>query len=293
MSTLMIGDARLDRVADLERFDLALTTLFPDADPASLLADRHWLEPRFMQNDAIALSMHSLVLRIHGRVILIDTCVGEHKPRPNQPPWHARANTSYLSRLACIGLQPDDVDMVLCTHLHADHVGWNTKLLDGRWVPTFPRARYIIGRGELTHWQAETLRNPTVNHGSYTDSVLPVLEAGRVDLVDADDALLDGVTIRALPGHAPGQIGLAIESRGERGLLCGDAIHHPVQLVRPDWCSKFCFNAAQAHATRSEMLDDAAERGTWLAPAHFMGLTALRIRKTGDSFRPRDHDAPM
>ncbi len=287
----MIGDARLDRVVDMERFVLPLATLFPAAEAAALEADRHWLEPAFMRGDEIALSMHSVVLRVDGKVILVDTCVGEHKPRPRQVPWNDRSHTSYLARLATLGLAPEDVDIVFCTHLHADHVGWNTRLVDGRWVPTFPRARYLLGRGELAYWQSQVRCDPAANHGSYTDSVLPVIEAGQVDLVDADHELLRGLTVRPLPGHSPGQVGITLDRRGSHGLLCGDAIHHPVQLVRPDWSSRFCSDGSQAHATRRLLLEEVAERGAWLVPAHFMGLTGMRIRRTRDGFRPRDEAA--
>jgi glyoxylase-like metal-dependent hydrolase (beta-lactamase superfamily II) len=273
---LMIGDARLDRVTDLERFDLPLMTLFPAAEPAALHGHRHWLEPQFMRGDDVALSMHSIVLRIDGRVILIDTCVGEHKPRPRQQAWHQRHETSYIARLAAIGLRPENVDVVFCTHLHADHIGWNTRLVDGRWVPTFPRA----------HWQQTIQLNPVINHGSYADSVLPVVEAGRADLVDADHEIHAGLVVRALPGHSPGQIGISMQRGDARGIFCGDAVHHPVQLVRPDWSSRFCADPDQARATRRTLLEDAADRGAWLVPAHFMGLTGMRIRRTADIFLP-------
>jgi glyoxylase-like metal-dependent hydrolase (beta-lactamase superfamily II) len=284
----MIGDARLDRVADLPRFELGLTTLFPGAAPSVLEGDRSWLEPQFMSGDVLALSVHSVVLRVDGRVILIDTCVGEHKPRPRQRPWNERSDTGYLAGLAALGLGVEDIDIVFCTHLHADHVGWNTRLLDGRWVPTFPRARYLMGRAELAAWQQAAAANPQVNHGSFADSVLPAIAAGQVDRVDAGHELLDGVVVCPLPGHSPGQVGLRLHRCGERALFCGDAIHHPVQLVRPDWSSAFCSDPALARQTRGAMLGEVADQGAWLIPAHFMGLTGMRIRRAGARFMPLD-----
>jgi glyoxylase-like metal-dependent hydrolase (beta-lactamase superfamily II) len=281
---LWIGDARLDRVIDLERFTMGLTQLFPSADPVALVADRHWLEPDFMRGDEVALSIHSTVIRVDGHVVLVDTCVGEHKPRPNQPAWNARASTGYVARLAALGLTPADVDIVFCTHLHADHVGWNTSLADGRWSPTFPNARYLIGRAELAHWREAVARDPSPNHGSYHDSVLPVLEAGQVDTVDADHEMLDGLVVRALPGHTVGQVGISLERGGEHGIFVGDAIHHPVQLIRPDWSSRFCGDPVLASVTRRDVLAMAAERAAWIIPAHFIGRTGVKVRARGDGF---------
>jgi len=287
---LVVGDARLDRVVDIERFDLDLGWLFPDADAQALAGHRHWLEPRYMQGATLALSIHSIVLRVAGRVILIDTCVGEHKPRPRQPHWHARRNTDYLMNLNALGIVPGSVDMVFCTHLHADHVGWNTRSVNGRWVPTFPHARYLVGRTEFAHWDAMLRTEPAemVNHNSYADSVLPVVEAGQVDLIDGEHEILDGLSVRPLPGHTPGQIGLSVRRQDQGCLIVGDAIHHPVQLVRPEWSSRVCADPDVARVTRRAFLDEAEDRGDWLVPMHFMDTTGLRIRRSGDGFVPLD-----
>jgi glyoxylase-like metal-dependent hydrolase (beta-lactamase superfamily II) len=286
---LIVGDARLDRVVDIDRFELDLGWLFPDADAQSLAAHRHWLEPDYMRGELVALSIHSIVLRVTGRVILIDTCVGEHKQRPRHPHWHTRANTGYLANLEALGIVPDRVDMVFCTHLHADHVGWNTRLNDGRWVPTFPNARYLVGRTELTHWETMLKTEPAamVNHGSYTDSVLPVLEAGQVDLIDGEHDILDGLSVRPLPGHTPGQIGLSVRRQDKGCLIAGDAIHHPVQLVRPDWSSRVCADPQLARTTRRALLDEIEDRGDWLVPMHLRDV-GLRIRRFGNGFVPID-----
>jgi glyoxylase-like metal-dependent hydrolase (beta-lactamase superfamily II) len=286
--SLAVGDARLDRVVDIERFELTLGWLFPDADPRSLADHRHWLEPRYMRGDTLALSIHSVLLRVAGRVILIDACAGEHKPRPRQPLWHERADSKYLTNLQAFGVAPEAVEMVFCTHLHADHVGWNTRSINGRWVPTFPNARYLIGRTELSHWEAMLKAQPAtiVNHGSYADSVLPVIEAGQVDLIDGDPEILDGLSVRSLPGHTPGQIGLSLRRQGQGCLIVGDAIHHPVQLVRPEWSSGLCADRNIAHDTRRAFLDEVADRGDWLVPMHFMDTTGVRIRRFGDGFVP-------
>ena len=172
--------------------------------------------------------MQSHLIRFGGKTILIDTCVGEHKPRPARPEWHQRTATSYIARLAAAGCTPDDVDMVMCTHLHADHVGWNTRLDSGRWVPTFANARYLMNQTEIDYRAKEAAARPEADHGSFKDSVLPVIERGLVKAVQAGDEIVDGGTILALPGHAPGQIGLELAAgKDERLVFCGDAIHSP------------------------------------------------------------------
>jgi len=288
-SALVLGRARVDRLVDLPRFEMKLATLFPDATLEALEGERHWLEPRFLEGGMVRLPIQSMVLRLDGKVILVDTCVGEHKPRPRHPTWDRRKATTYLMQLAALGLHREDIDYVLCTHLHADHVGWNTQWSDGSWVPTFPRARYLVGRAELAHWEdrRKSQAAETVNHGSYEDSVLPVMAAGLLDRVDPGDApLLPGLKLRPLPGHTPGQIGLEFRRDGARALFIGDAMHHPVQLVRPEWSTGLCTDPERARATRRSFLEEAAEERMWLIPAHFIDMTGVQVKRAGNGFRP-------
>ncbi|RII37884.1 MBL fold metallo-hydrolase [Pseudooceanicola sediminis] len=273
--------ASVERVIDIDPFRLPLDFLFPDAQLGTLATARGWLAPHHVDFDRaeVLLGVQSHLLRIGGRVILIDSCVGEHKHRPNRADWHMRADTGYLARLAAHGVTPADVDVVFCTHLHADHVGWNTRLEDGRWVPTFPNARYLVGRTELAHWQTHA----AANHGAFTDSVAPLLEAGCVDVVD-DGADLGGKMQLAparldatdLSGHSPGQLGLVVQGGGTRAIFCGDAIHNPAQLVRPDWTSQFCHDRALAARTRRQLLQDASDTGSYIIPAHLRHAMAFR-----------------
>lgn len=287
-ATLALGSARVDRLVDLPRFEMKLTSLFPDARLEALEGERGWLEPRFLKGDVVHLAIQSMVLHLDGKVILVDTCVGEHKPRPRHPAWDQRTATTYLAQLAGLGVRPEDVDYVLCTHLHADHVGWNTHWSGGRWAPTFPRARYLVGRTELAHWESRRTGHSaeSVNHGSYEDSVLPIMAAGLLDRVDPGDAPLPGLKLRALPGHTPGQVGLELRRDGARGLFIGDAMHHPVQLVRPEWSSGLCTDPDLARATRRSFLEEAAEEETWLIPAHFIEMTGVQVKRVGNGFRP-------
>jgi glyoxylase-like metal-dependent hydrolase (beta-lactamase superfamily II) len=277
-----IGDARIDFLVDLDHFAMRFDFLFPGVDKGTLAVHRDWLEPDFMvpANGDLLIAIQSAVLEIDGKVILIDTCVGENKPRAIRPDWNNRQATGYLDRLAALGHKPEDVDYVLCTHLHADHVGWNTRLVDGRWVPTFPNARYLVGRAEFAYWQsvrAATASEP--NHGSYLDSVQPIVQAGIVDFVAAGDEIQDGLTIRALPGHTPGQIGLSLVRGGQSAMFVGDAIHHPVQLINPGWSTALDSDQDEARRSRIGFLEELAETGGLLVPGHFRKCRACHIER--------------
>jgi len=283
MTHLALGDLEICGLVDLDRFDLPLSMLLPDADLA-MLQPFPWLFPDALSDGMLHLKIRSWLLRLDGRVILIDTCVGDHKARPNRPDWHRRDGSVLLHALAAQGLRPEDVDIVMCTHLHADHVGWNTKLDNGRWVPTFPNARYVCGRAEYRHWEGDHAKGGD-NHGSFADSVLPVMDAGRMDLVDEGWDLARGLTLQTAAGHSPGHMCIHAD-HGDGAVFAGDAIHSPVQLARPDWSSAFCSNPAQARATRRALLEQIADTGRWLVPAHFADPGWLRITASGDGFAP-------
>jgi glyoxylase-like metal-dependent hydrolase (beta-lactamase superfamily II) len=282
------GKCTIHRIVDLDPFALKLGFLFPSgslealADGRDMLTDMHvdWA------NGAVLLAVQSHLLRIGGKTILIDACVGEHKQRPARPEWHQRIGTRYLDKLAACGCTPEDVDIVMCTHLHADHVGWNTRLENGDWIPTFPNARYLMSQREVDQRAAEAAAKPEANHGSYQDSVLPVLERGMAGFVEAGDEIVDGGTILSLPGHAPGQIGLELRDDTDgTTVFCGDAIHSPVQVFRPEWSSAFCHDKAQAETTRRALLERAVAENLLLIPAHLRGDT-MRVRSEKTGFTP-------
>ncbi|MEI4473809.1 MBL fold metallo-hydrolase [Frigidibacter sp. MR17.24] len=283
------GGMTVTRITDLPRFALALDFLFPGADAGMLAPHRALLAGDHVDFDTaeVLLGVHSLLVRRDGLVILIDTCVGECKPRPRRADWHNRKASGYLEALAREGLRPEDVDIVLCTHLHADHVGWNTRLVDGRWVPTFPKARYICGAAEFAHWQAQEAAAPgAANHGAWADSVAPLLEAGCLERLSPGEAAIEGLVIRDLAGHSPGQIGLEITCAEGGAVFCGDAIHSPVQMLLPDWTSRFCHDPAQAVATRRALLSRAADLGLMLFPGHFRGALGARVTRADEGFVP-------
>jgi len=286
MSTWKIGDMVVDRVLEFEEPVFPPAALFPASTPAAIEAHRHWLEPALMQpgTGLLILAFHSFVVRTPRHTILVDTCGGNHKPRPQKLRYHMK-NWPYLERLAAAGLSPADIDVVLCTHLHVDHVGWNTQLRDGRWVPTFPKARYIFGRRELAFWQEQFQRPGATAEPHYEDSVVPILEAGQAVLVADDHAIEDGVTLAPTPGHTPGHLSLNIVSRGRRAVMTGDLMHHALQCAEPDWSTCFCTDQAQAARTRRAFLDQHAGTDTLILPAHFPTPTAGRIVRSGAAWR--------
>jgi len=276
------------RIVDLDPYAIAIGTLFPGAtldqpnSSARALADRHV----DLENGKVLLAIQSHLLRFAGKTILIDSCVGEHKRRPLRPEWNERAGTRYLANLAAAGYRPEQIDMVMCTHLHADHVGWNTRLESGRWVPTFLRARYVMSQREIDQRAQEAAQSSAANHGSYQDSVAPVIEAGLVQVKRPGDEIANGASIVDLAGHAPGQIGLEIApDAGSRVLFCGDAIHSPLQVLNPDWSSAFCFDPAQAVRTRRMLLERAAGEDLRLIPAH-LRAHSMRITEKNGNFAP-------
>jgi glyoxylase-like metal-dependent hydrolase (beta-lactamase superfamily II) len=285
MKPQQIGAFRVDRVLESEGPYFALDFLLPGA-PAELIGENaDWLKPAFVDpaDDRLILSFQSFVLRTGRNTILIDTCTGDDKERPGRPHWH-RQKRPYLERLAAIGVAPEAVDFVFCTHLHADHVGWNTRLENGRWVPTFPKARYIFARREYEHWEAvhrEHLagRGEPVSHGSFADSVLPVVEAKRAVFVESDHEIETGVFLEPAPGHTPGNSVLHAESGGRRALFIGDVMHTAVQLARPALSSRFCSDAALSAATRTALCERHAETDTLILACHFPTPVAGRIRR--------------
>ena len=284
-----IGNVDVMRVEEMltPGFDPAF--LFPDYDPEVLKEHPQLAQANFFDQASGKLmsSMHSWMLRVGRHVILIDTACGNDKVRthPAFQRFHL-LHKPYLDCLAEYGVQPEDVTLVINTHLHVDHVGWNTRLRNGVWVPTFPNARYIMGRAELAHWRDPEggLKVHPMGAEVLVDSVKPVINAGLVDLIDVNDEVLPGISVRAMSGHTAGQLAVHVESGGQRALFTGDAFHQPMQVYRPDWSSRFCEQRAQANATRRALFEQAAETDAILFPAHAGKPHAGRIRRRANGY---------
>lgn len=291
MQTLLIGDIRIDRLVESDGAFADADFLLPDINPELLNAQADWLYPRFVEpvSNKIIMSFHSLVIRTPRSTILVDCCVGNDKERPSRPGWH-RQQTPWLGKLAKLGLLPEDIDFVLCTHLHADHVGWNTQLVNGQWVPTFPNARYIFGRDEYQYWEhacREHSGEQPLNHGCFDDSVLPVVTAGKALLVDNDHQLESGIWLAPAPGHTPGNVIVHVQSGQQHAILSGDVMHTAVQLANPDLSSRFCSDPEMSRVTRKTLIDAYADTDVVILPAHFPTPTAGYIVSHGDAFSYR------
>ena len=257
---------------------------FPDVADEAWAPHFPWLAPNAYDpaTDSLLFPMQSYVVRTSHHTILIDTCVGNHKDRPTRPLWHLKNDQVYLKALAAQSVKPEDIDFVFCTHLHSDHVGWNTQLEDGRWVPTFPNARYVFSKKEFEAWR--DVGHPRFTRTALEDSVLPIVEAGRAILVSNDYALDDEVRLESTPGHTPDHVAVALASGGERAIMCGDMMHSPVQCRHPEWVPSADWDPPTAIATRRGFLDRYCETSTLVCTAHFPLPSAGRIARHGDAF---------
>lgn len=289
MKPLDFGGVTVDRVVEFEGpfFDLSF---FPDATAGLIAAEDAWLKPHSLgEHGELIGSIHSYVVRTPHHVVLVDTCMGNDKRRSN-PKW-SNMQTPWLRGLRAIGVEREDVDFVLCTHLHVDHIGWNTQLSNGRWAPTFPNARYLFNKPEFEAF--ERLRNHPGIDGSFDDSLLPVLDAGQVQWVETDHAIDDFLWLEPSPGHTPGHLSLNLKAPGGQALFCGDAIHHPVQIAYPEWNSAVCWTPTLSHATRRGIVERLADTSTVLLPAHFATPTAGRIISHGARWRFDPSEIPL
>ena len=266
-----VGDVIVTRVVELE---VTGGSRLIEPDPTrEAVGGKRWLHPPFMDDAGnLVMSIHALVVDTGERRIVVDTCIGNDKERAI-PAW-SNLQTSFLADLETAGYPPSTIDTVLCTHLHVDHVGWNTRLVDGEWVPTFPHARYLVGKVEWDYWSGRDADDPVL-----ADSVRPVLDAGLVEFVSTDHSLCDEVRLEATPGHTPGHVSVRIASGGEEALITGDCIHHPCQMTRTDWCSSADYDQAQGRDTREALLARLADSDVLVIGTHFATPTAGHVRR--------------
>ncbi len=287
MDVRRIGDVAIRRVEENAGPSFKPAQLYPDWTPEALEKHRSWLVPRCYheRTDRFIMSLHSWVVRTERHTILVDTCVGNDKAR-SRSTWD-RLSTPWLDRLRATGVQPEEVDFVLCTHLHTDHVGWNTRLENGRWVPTFPNAKYIFHEKEYAAWEAEHRRGANPPGTVFRDNCLPIVEAGQALLVDDDYALDDTITLTPTPGHAPHHCCVNVHSRGQRAVVTGDMMHHAIQCREPDWSPGVDWDPQQAAVSRRSFLSSLADSDVLLLPIHFPRPTVGLVTADGDRFHYR------
>ena len=273
-----IGKVKITKVVELETVG-STRFILPQAANEEI-RKLPWLIPHFATEEGrLKMSIHSLVVETPKHRIVVDTGLGNDKEGRSVPTWNKR-NGPYLDVMTEAGFPPESIDTVLCTHLHVDHVGWNTRLVDNRWVPTFERARYVFGRTEYEHWRdhSETPDKVTV----FNDSVKPIVDAGKAELIASDARLTDEITLIPTPGHSPGHMSIHIASDGEEALLTGDVAHHPCQMAHLDWSSTADSEPTRSAATRRQLFSRFADTPTVVIGGHF---NAGHIRRDGAAFK--------
>lgn len=272
-----IGDVEIWRILEINAPYLPAEDLFPDVpDVAALIAAR---DPGAIcpTSGGLILPIQGFLLKTPSHLILVDACVGNHKTS-RYPAWSGRSDSRFMASLAAAGVTPNDVDYVLCTHLHTDHVGWNTKLEDGRWVPTFPNARYLLP-------DADNSAFAEMASESYTESVLPVIAAGQSEMVTSGHQLGDYVTLIETPGHTPGHVSVLVKSGAAEAIITGDALHTTAQCWHPDWHFTYDTEPDQAVTSRRALLEAASEADRRVLGTHFTLPSIGRVKANGDVFR--------
>ena len=295
-----IGSTRITSVVEqpLDGIDALLAASTPEE-----VAAIDWLQPNFVDDDGAMVGLVQMLVVEHGgRLVVVDTCVGNDRDRPVVEAWN-QSQTDFLDRFGAAGFDPESVDVVLCTHLHLDHVGWNTRLDGDRWVPTFPNARYLFDRTEYEHWSAESAVEFEPPAGMpdavaaalgafhdtqanvQADAIRPVVDAGLVDLVDAPCEVLTGLRLVPTRGHTLGHVSVAISSDGGEGLITGDCFHHPSQMARPEWAAVVDSDPEASTATRRRLLSELAGSDTLVIGTHFAEPVCGRVVADGESHR--------
>jgi glyoxylase-like metal-dependent hydrolase (beta-lactamase superfamily II) len=282
--TLTVGDATITRIEEMVDGTFTAAGFFRPFEPEALKPHLPWLAPRYYvpERDALVFSMHAWVVKTGRHTVLIDTCIGNDKERLPREHWH-HLKTPFLERLRAAGAPPESIDYVMCTHLHADHVGWNTTLKDGRWVPTFPNARYLFARIEYAHWFKNPDPHP-IRRAAFLDSVQPVVDAGRAVMIEDGHEVDGALTVELAPGHTPGNVFIRLASRGKEAIFAGDSVHHPMQAYEVGWSTVACSDPATAAVSRRRLLESCVARGAMLVPAHFPAPFGAYVKSKGDRF---------
>ena len=276
------GDLTIHRIIEQEISFLPALDLIPGLTPEVLAENRAWMKQAkaLDDQDVLILCFQSYVIKTPHHTILVDSCIGNDKPRP-RPVWNMKTDDNYMRALAAAGISIHDIDFVMCTHLHVDHVGWNTRLENGRWVPTFPKARYVFAKQEFDYW---TEQNAKVQVAPFVDSVLPVVEANRHEVVTNDHQVGDHVRILPTPGHTPGHVAITMGRGKDDAVFSGDLMHSPIQTLYPEMSVKFDVDQETAAKTRRSFLERYCDTDTLCCTAHFPSPSVGKIKRKGDGF---------
>lgn len=282
MLSWQVGAVKVTRVVETEMRVPAGAEFFIPQATATALRASPWLYPHFVdEQDTMILSIHALLVEAPGLRLVVDTCIGNDKPRPGMTGPDG-LSTAFLEAMAEAGWSRESVDAVVCTHMHVDHVGWNTMRDGDRWVPTFPNARYLFGRIEFEHWTGE---GDAAQQAILADSVQPILDAGLAEFVGLDHVISPEVRLIPTTGHTPGHVSVRIESQGEMAVITGDMSHHPCQMAHPDWSPGFDSDPKAAATTRARMFAEWADQPILVIGTHYAGPTAGHVKRDGAAFR--------
>jgi glyoxylase-like metal-dependent hydrolase (beta-lactamase superfamily II) len=280
-----IGDVEVARIVEVNAFEDNIAMLLKD-ETAAYVREHRWLQPHFATPEGLMkISFQAFVLRSRGQAVMIDTCIGADRQREYDV--FCQLETTFLEDLAVAGFPPASIQAVLCTHLHFDHVGWNTRLVNGRWVPTFPQARYLFGKKEFDHWVHLRGTGGYHNFEHLHDAVDPIVAAGLADYIGSDHRLTDEVSLFPTPGHTPGHVSVHISSRGEEAVITGDLLHHPIQLVDPSRHANFDMDQAQGALTRQQFVERFANSRVRIIGSHFCDPTSGWIERHGRGWKLR------
>ena len=273
-----IGDIEVWRILEMNVPILTPEDLWPNAESdVREVVERHAPGSIDAATGGLILPVQGFLLKTSQHIVLVDACVGNHKTN-RLPAWHMKSDNRFMSALTAAGVGPEDIDYVLCTHLHTDHAGWNTQLVDGRWVPTFPNARYLMPAADNELYRE-------LGGAPYVESVAPVVEAGQAEMVTPGHMLGDHITLIPTPGHTPGHASILIRHSGAEAVITGDALHSTVQCWRPEWEFIYDEDGKTAVASRKQLLGNAVEAGWKVLGSHFKLPSVGRVKAEGDAFR--------
>jgi glyoxylase-like metal-dependent hydrolase (beta-lactamase superfamily II) len=280
---LAVGELTIHLIIEQETTFLPALELLPGLTPGLLAENRPWMRNAgaIGASDVLILCFQSYIVKTPHHTILVDSCIGNDKPRPLRPKWNMKTDGTYMRALAAAGFSVDDIDYVMCTHLHVDHVGWNTRLENGRWLPTFPNARYVFAKTEFDYW---TEQNAKTEVAPFGDSVLPIVEAKKAEIVRDNYEIGDHARILPTPGHTPGHVAFTFGRGRDTAVVSGDLMHSPLQARYPEFSAKFDVDQVQAAVTRRNFLERYCDTDTVCCTAHFPSPSAGRIRRWGNGF---------
>jgi glyoxylase-like metal-dependent hydrolase (beta-lactamase superfamily II) len=279
-----VEDMTIHRIVEQERAFTPMREFLSNLTPALLEENRSWLEPTGLEPGTgnIVFCFQSYVVKTPHHTVLVDSCIGNDKNHEQRPAWHRKSDPTWMNALKAAGVGVEDIDVVMCTHLHGDHVGWNTRLDNGRWVPTFPNARYLFSKKEYAYWDEVHRKTPL---SAMADSVLPIIDAKKAELVTSDHALDDHVRLLPTPGHTVDHFAVGIGRKGDAAVFTGDLIHSPLQARYPDLYTRADTDADLATKTRRAFLERYCDTKTLFCTMHFPSPSVGHLKRWGEGFR--------